>query len=125
MLLKIIAVAVATIITNSIIKQYRQDIALLINISGGLIILFLVAGEFNSLLGEVVGLQAATNITSTVLPIVKVVGIGYITEFCADLAEDAGNKTISSKILLGGKIAICAVALPMVKNMLSVILSLL
>jgi len=125
MLIKIIFIGLATIITSSIIKQYRADLSLLINISGALIIVLLTIGEFNNLFNEILNLETSINLSTTIIPVAKVVGIGYITEFCADLAEDSGNKIIGSKILLGGKIAICAVALPIIKNMLSVILSLL
>ena len=124
MLIKIICIAMTTIIVSSIIKQYRSDIALLINISGALIIVMLSLGELNSVINEVLSLESSIDVGQTIVPVAKVVGIGYITEFCSDLAEDSGNKMIGSKILLGGKIAICAVALPIIKNMLSVILSL-
>ena len=60
-----------------------------------------------------------------ITPLFKVVGIGYITEFSADIADESGNKSISSKIIFGGKIAICMVALPIILKMLDAILSLL
>ena len=57
--------------------------------------------------------------------VLKIVGVGYITEFTADIAEDFGNKNIASKVILGGKIVICTMSIPIIKSLLTVLLSLL
>ena len=54
--------------------------------------------------------------------IFKVLGVGYIVEFTADIAEDFGNSAIASKVILGGKIIICGMTLPIIKNLLSSLL---
>ena len=126
MLLKIIAVGFVTIITSSVIKQYRPDIALLMSICGGLVIVMLSIDSLLGIFDQILSLSNQTKISNQVIkPIIKIVGIGYITEFCANIAEDSGNKTIQSKILLGGKIAICVATIPCITNMLNAILSLL
>ena len=125
MLTKIIATAIVAIIASSVIKQYRQDISLLINICAGLLIVLLSLQDFSAILDGIVNLSSISSISNgLVVPLIKVLGIGYITEFCADIADDAGNKTISSKLLLGGKIAICLVALPIISSLVKAILSL-
>ena len=53
--------------------------------------------------------------------IFKIIGIGYITEFTADIAEDFGNNIISSKVIIGGKIVICGMALPVIKDLLAIL----
>ena len=126
MLIKIIAVGFVTIITSAVVKQYRLDISLLISICGGLVIVMLCFDSLTSLFDQIANLSQKTTISNQIVkPIIKVVGIGYITEFCANIAEDSGNKTIQSKILLGGKIAICAATIPVITNMLNAILLLL
>lgn len=126
MIFKLVAVAIVTVVVSIIIKQYRPDLSLLINICGGLLIFLMCASSLSEILENLVGFSEISNVSNSVVkPLIKVVGIGYICEFCADLAEDSGNKTISSKIIFGGKIAICVVALPIIGNMLSAILSLL
>lgn len=125
MLTKIIATAIVAIIASSVIKQYRQDISLLINICAGLLIVLMCLQDFSTIIDGIVNLSNISSISNgLVVPLIKVLGIGYITEFCADIADDAGNKTISSKLLLGGKIAICLVALPIISSLVKAILSL-
>ena len=56
--------------------------------------------------------------------VLKIVGVGYLTEFGANICVDSGNSSIADKVMLGGKIIILCFALPIVSNMLEVILGL-
>ena len=126
MILKIISVGLATVIVSSIIKQYRSDLSLLINICGTVLIVLLSVDGISLVLDGIINISQDIQFSKEIVsPLIKVLGIGYITEFSADIAEDSGNKSISSKIIFGGKIAICVVALPIIINMLNAILSLL
>jgi stage III sporulation protein AD len=49
----------------------------------------------------------------------KAVGIGYITEFAADTAIDGGQTALSSKITLAGRTLLFIIALPVIKDLLS------
>ena len=126
MITKIIAIGLTTVVVSSVIKQYRADISLLINICGAVIIILLSINGITEIVDSMLNLSDTISLSQTIIqPLLKVLGIGYITEFSADIAEDSGNKSISSKIIFGGKIAICVVALPVIVNMLNAILSLL
>lgn len=125
MLYKIIAIAVITIITSSLLKQYKSDFATLINICGGLIISIIVLKEFAGLFDNFIFISQSSNISSEIIvSIVKIIVAGYITEFCADIAEDSGNKFVASKVIIGGKVAICIMAFPILKTLLQAIISL-
>ena len=126
MIIKIIAISLVTVIVSSIVKSYRADISLLINICGSVLVVMLSLDGINTIIDNMINISDSITVSQTIItPLIKVMGIGYITEFSADIAEDSGNKSISSKIIFGGKIAICVVALPIVINMLNAILSLL
>ncbi|MEG1582134.1 MAG: stage III sporulation AC/AD family protein, partial [Clostridia bacterium] len=58
-----------------------------------------------------------------VSPVLKVVGIGYLTEFSAGICEDFGNKTISNKMVFAGKVAIITIGLPVIKTLVETIVS--
>ena len=125
MIIKILCIGLVTIVVSAIVKHYRPDLSLIINICGGVLISLLSLDMLSSLLDGIYNLGDISITQSVIKPLTKVLGVGYITEFCSDMAYDAGNKTIASKVILGGKIAICLVALPVAKNMLVSILSLL
>lgn len=125
MLLKILGVGFATIIINVLLKQYKPEFSVLSNVCGGLLIYLIVMSEGQKIIEEFVGVLSLSNIKLDVVsPILKVLGIGYITEFTSDIAEDAGNKSVSNKVVLGGKIAICVSALPVIKELINTIFSL-
>lgn len=126
MILKIIIVAIITIFISSSLGHFNKEFSLIVNVCGGVIIFLLCIKELAEILsyfGEIVNM---TNIDSSVIALaLKVIGVGYITEFASDIAEDFGNKTLSSKVLLGGKIVICGMTLPIIKKLLTILLSLL
>lgn len=123
MLLKIIGVGICTLILNLCLKNQKPEIALLVNVCGSLVIFMLLLDDVSFLIDEFLGLENYVGQIDFVKPILKVLGVGYITEFSSSMAEDVGNKFIASKIVLGGKIAICTLALPVLKKLIQTILS--
>ncbi len=126
MLFKVLGIGLVTIITYLTIKQYKPELALLVSIAGGLVISLLLVSEVEVIIDDFVNFGEFSGLGSNITtPILKVLGVGYITEFCSEIAEDSGNKLVASKIILGGKISILIIALPIVKMLISTIVSLL
>ena len=44
----------------------------------------------------------------------KIISIGYIADFSAGIVEDTGQKALAEKIILGGKLIIMVLALPII-----------
>lgn len=125
MLFKILVVGLITVILSSLTKSIKSEFSMLINICGGLIIFFLILSNLTELFAGIEFLGEGSGVSSTLIAaLLKVIGVGYITEFCADIAEDNGNKFVASKVILGGKIAICVMAFPIVKHLFQTIISL-
>ena len=57
--------------------------------------------------------------------VLKIVGVGYITEFANSICVDSGNSSIGDKILIAGKIIILTLSLPILTNLLNIIIELL
>lgn len=49
-------------------------------------------------------------------PIFKITAIAYISQMAAELCEDAGEKALSGRVEMAGKIAICFVTLPIARE---------
>lgn len=124
MFFKIIGVGICTIVVSIVLKQYKPELSVLVNICGGLVIFMIAIDGVSTLVSEFYSLENGAGQIEIVKPIMKVLGVGYITEFTANLAEDSGNKSVASKIVLGGKIAICILALPILKQLINAIISL-
>ncbi len=123
MLFKIIGIGICTLVLNLILKNQKPEIALLVNVCGGLLIFMFVLDGVSDLLDGFYELENYVGKVEIVKPIMKVLGVGYITEFSSNLAEDSGNKSIASKIVLGGKVAICGLAMPILKQLVQTIIS--
>lgn len=122
MILKIIIIAIICIFLSSSLKKYNPDFASIVSTSGGVLIFLLCLSELENIFTYFTELYQMTGLDFDFLSIVlKIIGVGYITEFTADIAEDFGNKTIASKVLLGGKIVICGMSLPIIKKLLSIL----
>ena len=125
MIIKIVTIAIICIFITSVLKNYNREFATIISICGGVIIFLLLVDELENVLEYFFSLYDMTGMNFDFLStILKIIGVGYVVEFTADIAEDFDNKTIASKVILGGKIVICGMMLPIIKNMLSLLLSL-
>jgi len=125
MIVKIAIIALISIFISSSLKNYSKDFSIFVNITGGILIFLLCIDELTNIILYFSEMYNLINIDSRYLTFVlKIIGVGYITEFTADIAEDFGNKSISSKVILGGKIIICGMSIPIIKDLLSLLLSL-
>jgi len=123
---KIVSIAIITCIACLIVKPIRSDFAIFISIVGGIVILFYTfsyISEVFNVFGNIFKISGASPTLYTV--ILKIMGIGYLTEFTASICNDTGNNGLADKVLLGGKIVILVMALPIINSILEIIMELL
>ena len=126
MVLKIVVAALICVFLSSSLKTYSSEFSCFVSVAGGVIIFLLCIDELEQVILYLKELYSFASLSLDYFDVVlKIVGVGYITEFTADIAEDFGNKNIASKVILGGKIVICTMSIPIIKSLLTVLLSLL
>lgn len=124
MILKIVTIAIICIFLSSSLKKYNSEFASIVTLAGGVLIFLICVDELENIFNYFFEMYELTGINIDFLTIVlKIIGVGYITEFTADIAEDFGDKSLASKVLLGGKIVICGMSLPIIKKLLSILFS--
>ncbi len=121
-LFKVIGIAIVTALTVIILKTVKPELAFAAMLAG-IIVLLLSAldmlAETFTLFDELV---AATGIDNAIVKILlKIIGVGYLTEFSADLLNDFGSASLASKVELCGKITILALSVPILRSLLSLI----
>ncbi len=125
-ILKIIAIGLITCFAVLIVKPIKSDFSLLISVVGGIIILSMVLNCFTSIFSSFSSIIQKTGLNQEVFSLIlKIVGIGYLTEFSANLCSDCGNSGLADKMLLGGKVVLLVLSLPIINNILSIIAELL
>ncbi len=123
---KFIGIAILICIIVVILKQVKPELSLLALIIGSIILLLYVLSSFTSVITSFNQIVTKTGVNSQLFTvIIKIVGVGYLVEFTADVCKDSGNTSIADKVLLGGKIIILLLAIPIITNLFEIILELL
>lgn len=125
-LIKIIAIGLSTAVIYSLLKESKPEIAYLVLIAGGISVFLSVIDMLVSIISIINGLAEKTGLNTKIIgSVLKIIGVGYLTEFAAGVCEDMGTKGMSDKILFGGKVIIMFLSLPILTAIFELILSIL
>ncbi len=123
---RIAAIGIITALCVLVLRENRSDIATLIGITGGAIILLSLIDYFTQIFDFLRRFIEKTGIDGSVIKaLVKIVGIGYVADFSAGIVEESGSKALSEKIVLGGKVIIFIMSIPIIEMLFEIISSIL
>ncbi|WP_343031557.1 stage III sporulation protein AD [Metabacillus lacus] len=124
-ILQIVGLGLIATFLALIVKEQKPTYAfLLVVFTGCAIFLFLVDQVYIIIrMIEKIAVNANINLIY-VETILKIIGIAYIAEFGAQITKDAGQGAIASKIELGGKVLILAMAIPILTVIIETIIDL-
>ena len=112
---KVIGVGLVGLCAAMLLKTTENRYAILAIVATGAIILVIT---LHSLGDAVVKLHAIIDKTgvdeSLFAALLKIVGIGYLTEYTSEVCADAECASIGRKVAFAGKVAIFLLALPIV-----------
>lgn len=124
--LKIVAIAIISAMLISLLKQSKPEIAVLLGVAVGIIVVILVVDELYEIILSFYNIAEISGIAGDVFALVlKIVGIGYLAEFSASVCADSGCNSIGDKILFSAKIVIMILALPIIKDLFLLIVEIL
>lgn len=125
-IVKIIGIGLITVFVVMMVKPVKPEVAIIIGLCGGIILLTQTINYVLEIISVFTSLFDKTGLDASLLSIVlKIVGVGYLTEFSASLCNDVGCSSISEKIIFAGKVIILFIALPIASNIIEVIMGLL
>lgn len=120
--LKICAAAAAGLILTALIRTYKPEFTVEAVLCTSLILLYYVVDSLRYGFVYMENLYGRLTFGQDYFPIIlKVLAIAYVTEFTAALCEDAGEKSIGTKVELAGKIAIFFAALPIFTSLMNLL----
>lgn len=124
-IVSICVIAIVATILSLTVRRYNAELSLLISIGASVIILLSVIQYVLTSVETVTTMLLKADINSQyILILLKVIGICFVTEFACDCTKEAGYDSLSSNIALAGKIIVLITAMPLFKNILSVVTSL-
>ena len=119
---KVVGFAIISVILIVLLKEERKDIALVLMIVSGVIIMFFALSKITPIIDMLNSLINSSGISKDFLVIIlKITGIAYIVEFGRNICVDAGQTAIATKLELAGKIIIVSLSLPLIASLVNVL----
>ena len=121
-IIKIIGVAFIVAVTALLLKSTKPELSFAVTVTGVIIILLFIVDSLQDTLAFFSEIVRVAGVENGLLKILlKIVGVGYLTEFCAGILNDFGSNSIADKVILGGKITILLLSLPILEGLLTMI----
>ncbi|MDY6011793.1 stage III sporulation protein AD [Clostridium sp.] len=125
-ILKVVSFALIALFIYLLFKDKRSDLALLISLVAGTLILIFTIGEIQNIVLFLKSIANKAGIDIVYIGIImKILAIAYLASFASEICKDAGASTIGSKVEFAGKIMILSLAIPILMAVLDSILKIL
>ena len=115
---RVLGVGIIGVILANLMQSVKREFSLYIVLATGMLILVFVLDKTSEAVETFYTLADKTGVSDRLFAyLVKIVGIGYLTEYAAAVCVDAGASSIATKIQLYGKIVIFLIAAPLVTGL--------
>lgn len=125
-LTKMIVIGMASALGVLLLRQAKPELAVVVGLVGTILIFMMVVSGLTKVVSSINGIVAQTGLaTQLFASILKIVGIGYLCEIAASICQEAGAKAVADMVVLGGKIIIMVLAIPIIQALVDVVLGVL
>lgn len=122
MIFKLVAIALLGIVVVSLLRTAKPEFAVFAVIATGVIMVITMITSLQSVILAFDKLVEKSGIDDAVFAaVLKIIGIGYLTEYSASIATDAGCASIAQKLQFGGKIVIFLMSISIVTALVDVV----
>ncbi len=119
---KIIGVAFVTAISSILLKGTKPELSFAVTVTGVIVILLFIIDSLQSTVGIFMKIAELTGMENGLMKIlIKIVGVGYLTEFGAGILNDFGSNAVADKVVLAGKLTIVVLSLPVLEGLLTMV----
>jgi stage III sporulation protein AD len=121
-MVQIIGVAFVTAVAAVLLKATKPELAFAVTVTGVIVILTFLIDALKGTVSVLSEIASITGVENGLIKILlKIVGIGYLTEFAAGILQDFGSNAIADKVVLGGKLTILVISLPIFQAVLTLV----
>ncbi len=122
-LLRVVGVALVGVLLANLLKRDKPEWHLIVLVATGVIVLVIVFSSMTTVINSFGELLSAGGVDSTLFGgVLKIVGIGYLTEYAASMCADCGAQSVGDKVQLAGKITVFLMGLPIVSALVQTIM---
>ena len=121
-LLKIIGIAFITVICSIIIKNTKPELSFAVTTAGIMVIVLQSLSSTTGVISVLIEFSKFAKIDNDLIKILfKMIAIGWVCELSVGILNDLGGSSVADKVLIGGKLSILIVALPILRTLLEVV----
>ena len=125
-IIKIAGIVIIGVVISSLLKRDNPEFSLIITVATGMILLVLILSSMTKVVTAFDYLIEKTGLDVSLFGgVLKIIGIGYLTEYSSTICVDYGSSSVANKIQLGGKITIFIMSLPIIKALVLAVSALL
>ena len=122
MIFKLIGIAVIGVVVVTLLKSSKPEFAVFATIATGVVMVITLLSALRDVIISFDAIVEKSGIDDSVFSLVlKIIGIGYLTEYSLSLATDAGCASIAQKLQFGGKIVIFLMSMSIVASLIDVV----
>lgn len=126
MLFKLIGIAMIGVTVVLLLKTAKPEFAVFGTIATGVVMVVFMLSYLQDVVLAFDGVVKKSGIDDGVFSaVLKIIGIGYITEYSSSIASDAGCGSIASKLQFGGKLTIFIMSISIVSQLVETVSNLL
>lgn len=119
---KVLAFTLLALILVISIKEEKKEIALILSLIAGIMILFTALGALDNIIILLKELVSKSGVNARYLEvIIKVTAVAYLIEFGKNVCIDAGQSSLGTKLEMAGKISIVLLTIPIITSVIEII----
>ena len=121
----IVGISAIIAVLSISLKKYSPEYSMLMIIMTGIFLIFNILKMLDPVFSEIKKLSENLGIFKDhIFILLKVLAISFLTQFSSDTCIDAGQTSLASKIEIAGKVLILSASLPLLKEIINIIVSL-
>ena len=125
MIFKLVGIAIIGVIVVSLLKTAKPEFAVFATIATGIVMVITMMSALQQVVLAFDGIVKKSGIDGGIFEaVLKIIGIGYLTEYSASVATDAGCASIAQKLQFAGKIVIFLMSMSIVTALIDVVTAL-
>ena len=121
-IIRIAILGVIAAIFVVVITEKKPEMGMMLGLIFGVAALMIAFGKAGTIVKTLEDTISSSGIDAKLLvPVLKITGMAYITQFSVDVCKDVGQNSIAGKIETVGKIMMLVVAVPIVTSLIHII----
>lgn len=122
MIFKLVGIAIIGVIVVCLLKSSKPEFAVFATIATGVVMVVTMLSSLQSVILAFDDIVQKSGIDDGIFTaVLKIIGVGYITEYSSSIATDAGCGSIAQKLQFGGKIVIFLMSISIVAALVDVV----